>query len=259
MIRSFAVLALVASMPLLAEDLDRTFQFDIHRVGPTFEGHFKGMQDGKPLAVDLQSDFGIQKDNTKVGFGLEYQGPRFGLEFSAEEQDYKGHNFLQKDVQLNGSTFHAGAMVDSRVQLKDYTVNWTIRALKWPQFWIGIDLGARIWDLKMTASAFEPLTTAYIPEVTEKVPLPSPQIGLSTGFDAFDKCVIGRGYYHLLSYKGASYHHVGGDLRFFPVTWLGIRVFTDTEKLDVPNHSIKDDLEVGLNRQGTGFGVVLRF
>jgi len=71
--------------------------------------------------------------------------------------------------------------------------------------------------------------------------------------------VIGRGYYHLLSYKGASYHHVGGDLRFFPVTWLGIRVFTDTEKLDVPNHSIKDDLEVGLNRQGTGFGVVLRF
>ena len=259
MIRSFAVLALVASMPLLAEDLDRTFQFDVHRVGPTFEGHFKGMQDGKPLAVDLQSDFGIQKDTTKVGFGLEYQGPRFGFELSAEEQDYKGHNFLQKDVQLNGSTFHAGAMVDSTVKLKDYTVNWTIRALKWPQFWIGIDLGARIWDLEMTASAFEPLTTAYIPQVTEKVPLPIPQIGLSTGFDAFEKRVVGRGYYHLLSYKGASYHHVGGDLRFFPVKWLGVRVFTDTEKLDVPNHSIKDDLEVGLDRSGTGFGVVIRF
>ena len=150
-------------------------------------------------------------------------------------------------------------MVDSTVKLKDYTVNWTIRALKWPQFWIGIDLGARIWDLDMTASAFEPLTTAYLPPVSQKVPLPIPQLGLSTGFDAFDGRLVGRGFYHLLSYKGASYHHVGADLRYFPIKWLGVRVFTDTEKLDVPNHSLKDDLEVRLDRQGSGFGVVLRW
>jgi len=259
MIRSFAVLALVASMPLLAEDLDRTFQFDIHRVGPTFEGHFKGMQDGKPLAVDLQSDFGIQKDKTKVGFGLEYQGPRFGIEFSAEEQDYKGHNFLQKDVQLNGSTFHAGAMVDSTVKLKDYTVNWTIRALKWPQFWIGIDLGARVWALDMTASAYDPIFQIYQPPVNEKLPLPIPQIGLSTGFHAFDGKLIAKGYFHLLTYKGASYHHLGADVRYFPIQWLGVRLFTDAEHFDVPKGSIKDDLEVKLDRTGTGIGIVARF
>ena len=259
MIRSLLVLGLVACVPLLGSDSDRSFQFDVHRIGPTFEGHFKGVQDGKPLLVDLQGDFGIQKEATKVGLGLEYQGPRFGVEFSAEEQDYQGHRFIQRDIQVNGSTFRAGALVDSTVKVKGYTFNWTIRALKWPQFWIGVDLGARIWDLDMTASALEPLTTAYIPPVSQKVPLPIPQIGLSSGFNAFEQRLVARGYYHLLTYKGASYTHVGADLRFFPVKWLGLRVFTDVEKLEVPNKSIKDDLEVRLDRQGTGFGVVVRF
>ncbi|MBI1752808.1 MAG: hypothetical protein HY014_14570 [Acidobacteria bacterium] len=257
--RTTLVLGLVTCAPLLSGDLDRTFQFDLHRVGPTFEGHFNGVQNGKPLRVDLQNDFGLQKDSTKLGLSLEYQGPRFAVEFSGEEQDYRGHNFIQKDVQLNGSTFHAGALVDSDVKLRNYTFNWTIRAFARPQFWIGIDLGARVWDLRMTASAYEPLTTAYVPPVTEKVPLPIPQIGLSTGFNAFDKRIVAKGYYHLLSAKGATYHHAGADLRYFPVRWLGVRVFTDTEKLDVPNGSVKDDLEIRLDRQGTGFGVVLRF
>lgn len=259
MVRTALALALVASTPLLAQGPDRSFQFDLHRVAPTFEGHFKGMQDAKPLVVDLKDDFGLQKDATKIGFGMEYQGPRFGLELSAEEQDYRGHNFIQKDVQLNGTTFRAGAIVDSTTRLKDYTFNWTIRAFKWSQCWIGVDLGARVWDLEMTASGYEPLTTAYIPPVNVRATLPMPQIGLSTGFDGFDKRVVARGYYHLLSYKGASYHHVGGDLRFFPVKWLGVRVFTDVEKLDVPNGSIKEDLEIRLDRQGTGFGAVIRF
>lgn len=259
MIRTFATLALCSTLPLAADDLSRTFQFDLHRVGPTFEGHFQGVQDGKPLVVDLKNDFGIQKDTTKVGLGMEYQGPRFGLEVSVEEQDYRGHNFIQRDIQINGSTFHAGAVVDSTVKLTDYTFNWTIRAFTLPQFWIGVDLGARVWGLDMTASGYEPLTTAYIPPVTEKVPLPIPQIGLSTGFNAFDRRLIAKGYYHLLSYKGASYHHVGADLRYFPIKWLGVRVFTADESLDVPKGSIKDDLEVRLDRQGTGFGVVVRF
>ena len=259
MFQRMVAIGLVSCVPLLAEDLVRSFQVDVHSVAPTFEGHFQGVQNGNPLVVDLQNDFGIQKSSTKVGFGMEYQGPRFALEVSAEEQDYLGHNYIQRDVQLNGATFHAGAIVDSTVKLKDYTFNWTIRALKWPQFWIGIDLGARVWDLDMTASAYEPLTTAYVPPVTEKVPLPIPQIGLSTGFDAFDRRVVAKGYFHLLTYKGASYHHAGADLRYFPLRWLGVRVFTDSEKFNVPNGSIKDDLELQLNRQGTGFGVVARF
>lgn len=257
--RTLATLGLVSCFSLQAEDLARTFQIDVHRVGPTFEGHFNGVQDSKPLVVDLQNDFGLQKDTSKIGIGLEYQGPRFGVEFSGEEQDYKGHNYIHKDVQINGTTFTAGAMVDSVAKIKDYTFNWTIRALKWPQFWIGIDLGARVWDLEMTASAIDTISGIVIPPVTEKVPLPIPQIGLSTGFNAFDKHLIAKAYYHLLTLKGASYHHVGVDVRYFPLRWLGVRAFSDTEKLDVPKGSIKDDLEIRLDRSGTGFGVVLRF
>lgn len=259
MIRSLLVCCLAASVPLVAQDAKGSFQLDVHRVSPSLEGHVDGIQDGNPLVVDFQNDFGIQKDATKVGLSLEYQGPRFGVELSAEEQDYLGHNYVQRDIKINGSTFHAGALVDSDIKVKNYTFNWTIRAFKWPQFWIGLDLGVRVWDLDMTASAYEPATTVYVPPVVEKLPVPIPQVGLATGFHALDDRIVGRGYYHLLTYKGASYHHAGVDIRYFPVNWLGIRFFSDTETFDAPKGSIKDDLEVRLDRKGTGAGVVLRF
>jgi len=65
--------------------------------------------------------------------------------------------------------------------------------------------------------------------------------------------------YHLLSYKGASYTHAALDLRVFPISWLGVRVFADSESFKVPKGSVKDDLEFKLDRDGMGFGVMVRF
>jgi hypothetical protein len=113
--------------------------------------------------------------------------------------------------------------------------------------------------MDVTASGYEPLTTVYSLPVQEKVPMPLAQFGLSTGFNAFDQRLVGKGYYHLVPYRGASYRHMGADLRFFPIKWLGARVFTEYERLDVPLGSLSNDLEIRLNRQGTGFGLVLRF
>lgn len=259
MIRALVPLALLSSLGLAADDLNRSFQFDVHRIGPSFEGHFNGSQNGSRLDIDLKNDLGIQKDVTKVGFGLEYQGPRFAIELSAEEQDYRGSNYLQRDIQIDGSTLHAGAVVDSTVKVTDYTLNWTIRALTWTSAWIGIDLGARVWGLDVTASGYEPLTTVYSLPVEEKVPMPLAQIGFSTGFNAFDQHLVVKGYYHHVPYRGASYRHVGADLRFFPIKWLGARVFTEYERLDVPMGSLTNDLDIRLDRRGTGFGIVLRF
>jgi hypothetical protein len=49
------------------------------------------------------------------------------------------------------------------------------------------------------------------------------------------------------------------DARYFPLRWLGIRVYLDQESLDIPKGSIQDDLELKLDRSGFGFGVVARF
>ena len=69
----------------------------------------------------------------------------------------------------------------------------------------------------------------------------------------------GRSSFHFLSYKGASYRRWQGDLRYYPLPWLGLRAFLDSEHLDVPKDSLQDDLVLKVDRQGAGFGVVFRF
>jgi hypothetical protein len=65
--------------------------------------------------------------------------------------------------------------------------------------------------------------------------------------------------FHLLGYKGATYRHAGADLRFFPISWLGVRAYFDNEHFRVPKGSIKDDLDILLDRSGTGLGIVFRY
>jgi hypothetical protein len=236
----------------------REWFLDVHRFSPTFEGHLEGIQDGQPVVFDTQKDLGLTKDTTKVGLALEYQGPRFGLEISMDEQDYVGSNFVTRKITVNGQDFNAGAQVDSKMKVTTTNFLWTIRALKWEQAWVGIDLGARVWAMDLQVVGNEPFSGVNA-SANEKFPIPIPQLGLSAGFNAFDRKVIARGYYHLLTFKGASYHHTGIDVRYFPIRWLGVRAFMDSESFDVPKGSINSDLQLVLDRKGTGFGVVLRF
>ena len=253
-------LGLMAALPLCAQDLGRHWYLDVHQVKPTMEGHYEGLQDGKAFRMDLVNDLALQKDKTKLGVGLEYQGPRFGFELSSAEQDYVGVATVQvgKFVQINGQTWNGGARISTFLKSRTSTVNWTIRALKWPRFWMGLDLGARGIGIDLVANGVEPISGVKA-QAIEKDTLPVPQIGPSLRFNAFNGRIEARGFYHFLSYKGSSYHHVGGDVRFFPLSWVGVRAFVDNEEFKVPKGSIRDDLEIGLTRNGSGLGVVLRF
>lgn len=254
-----AALALLLAAPLLAQSSDSSHWYlDVHQMPTTLEGHFSGTQDGQPIMLDLQSDFGLDKDKTHLGGSIEYQGPRFGLEVSTEGEDYKGKSRLNRDVTIDGQTFNVGMDTTSTAKLQTTTVNWTIRFMHPSPVWIGVDLGARIWDLDLSASGYDPMTMVSA-SASVKIPMPIPQIGLSAGFLAMEDRVSGRAYYHLLTYHGAKYHNAGADLRFFPVKHLGLRVFTCTESFDVPNGSIQNDLEIKLDHKGTGFGLVLQF
>jgi len=231
---------------------------DAHRVSPTLEGHYNGSQDGKPVDFDLIKDLALAKDGSGTGFALEYQGPRFGVELSMESQKYAGTNVITRDVTISGQTYSANATLDTNIKLTNYTFNWTIRILKSPGFWLGLDLGARGTSMEVHA-----LGTSYLTGVAQpadfKSGLPMPQLGPSAGFATEDGTFAIRAYYHFLGYKGASYHHAGGDARYFPLKWLGVRAFTSTESWKVPDNSIAKDLEIALDRSGTGFGLIFKF
>ncbi len=256
--RALILTAAVAAAPAICQAEGGVWYLDVHRVSPTLEGHFKGTQDGEPVDFDIVKDLALAKKGSKLGGSLEYQGPRFGLELSVEAQDYAGSNLLSRDVTISGETYHAQAQVVTSVKLVTYTFNWTIRFVRTPGAWLGLDLGVRGASLDLDAAG-----TDYLASQTRtasfKSGLPMPQVGPSAGYTGLDGRLALRGYYHLLAYKGATYHHAGGDVRFFPLKWLGVRAFFANETWKVPDNSLAKDLEIGLDRSGAGFGAVIKF
>jgi hypothetical protein len=250
--------ALTLCAPLALQASPRNFYLDIHRFSPSLEGHLNGLQDDKAISFDFQRDLGLEKDAAQLGAALEYQGPRFGVEFSADGQDYAGRQRLEQVITIDDQDFQAGTDMVSAMTVKNYTFNWTIRVLRPGPAWIGVDLGARVWKVELQADGYDPLT-AITSHAHVEMPLPIPQLGVSAGFQAFDYRLVGKVYYHFLNRSGASYTHIGADLRAFPLKWLGVRAFFDSEAFKVPKGSIEEDLELQLDRKGAGLGLVLKF
>lgn len=236
------------------QDLLRTWTLGAQVYGPTLTGHFNGTIDGQPLKLDLDSDLGLAKDKTTPGFFLDYQGPRFAFQVSSGTAEYRGDRALTQSIQLNGQTFSAAHEVQSHVKLASVDGVWTIKFVKGSDAWVGLDLGAQVWKIDMDATDLTNPATA-----STSVSVPIPQIGLSAGGRGFNGGLEAKAYVHYLGYKQAKYTLVGADLRFFPVRWFGLRAFYEGSSFDVPNGSVKDNLEFKLDRKGAGFGGVFRF
>jgi hypothetical protein len=249
---------LLAALPVLAQGAEGHWYLDVHGFTPSLTGDIQGSSNGNAFNVDLKNDLDLVKDKAKPGYSLEYQGTRFGLELSWDQQNYKGNNTLQNSISINGVNYSAATQVVSTMKTSVSTLNWTIRYCKWPQFWLGLDLGGRATRVQLDATGTAPVTHAQT-SVSYSATLPTPQVGPSLGFTACDGRVVGRAMYHLLQDKGATYGHGGADLRYFPLSWLGLRAFGDVERYRVPRNSIKDDLDLTLDRGGFGLGLVARF
>ena len=237
---------------------ERSFTFGGQVYGPTLTGHFQGIQNGQPIAVDLDSDLGLGKDKTTPGFFFDYQGPRFAFQVSSGSAEYRGDRTLTRPVTIDGTTYPASDRVQSHVKLASVDGTWTIKLVRATDAWLGLDLGVQVWKLDMDANDVPPPPLAPSTASTS-VTAPIPQIGLSGGAKGFEGKVESKAYVHYLGYKGAKYTLLGLDLRVFPVKWLGLRAFYEGGTFDVPKGSIKDDLELKLERKGGGFGVVVRF
>lgn len=260
MARPLPLAAVLLALPLCAQGTERHFIFGVQQLGPTFEASFEGIQDGKPVLFDTKADLKLDKDKTGFGVIAEYQGPRFAVEFMANSQDYKGSSIVNRKITISGQDYSVGAKVDSTLALKSYTFNWTIRVIKGDYAWIGLDLGARVWDedLKATGQVMPGLLTTTANSQFKNA-IPIPQLGGSVGFQVMGGRVVAKGYYHLLTYKSASYKHFGADLRVYPLKWLGLRAFVDNETFDVPKGSVNDDMKFKIDHTGAGFGAVIRF
>ncbi|WP_306590090.1 hypothetical protein [Geothrix sp. 21YS21S-4] len=234
-----------------------TWSLGLQSYGPTLKGHFRGVEDGQPIDVDLDSDLGLGKDKTTPGFFVEYQGPRFAFQISNGSAEYRGDRIVNRMVTLDGVPYIAGTRVQSHVKLATVDGVWTIKFLRGDDSWLGVDLGVQAWTLDLDARSAPLLGPSQ--ESSTRITAPIPQIGLSGGARGFNGAVEAKAYVHYLAYKSAKYNLYGADVRIFPVRWFGLRAFYEAGHFDVPEGSIQDDLEVKLDRKGVGFGAVLRF
>jgi len=249
-----AAFAQLGAPAAAAPDLQRTWTLGGQVYGPILTGRFNGSIDSQPIKLDLDSDLGLGKDKTTPGFFLDYQGPRFAFQVSSGTAEYRGDRALTQSIQINGQTFSATHEVRSHVKLASVDGVWTIKFVKGSDAWVGLDLGIQVWKIDMDATDVTNPATA-----STSVNAPIPQIGLSAGGRGFNGGLEAKAYVHYLAYKQAKYTLLGADLRYFPVRWFGLRAFYEGSSFDVPQGSVKDDLEFKLDRKGGGFGAVFRF
>jgi len=253
-----ASLFLLCALPAFGQGAPGRWFLDLHWFQPSLSGHYQGTSGGNAFDVDLVNDLGLAKGSTSLGFGVEYQGPRFGLTYSRDAQDYRGSEVMTRDIVINGQTFAANTLVNSSVKAVNNTLNWTIRCLRRPGFWLGLDLGVRATEYHVDATGFNALTEVYA-TANYKGTLPMPQVGPALGFNALQDRLLIRGFYHGFAYERASYGHAGADLRYFPVAWLGVMAFVDSERSRVPQGALKGNWDATLDRSGAGLGLVARF
>jgi hypothetical protein len=252
-----ALFAQLGAPPVPAPTLQRSWTLGLQSYGPTLTGHFTGVQDGQPIALDLDTDLGLAKQKTTTGFFVNYQGPRFALQVSSGTAEYRGDRVVTRTVTLNGVNYTAGTRVQSHVKLASLDGVWTIKIIRGDAAWLGLDLGVQAWTLDLDALSVPTVGSPLSASTSIKAPIP--QVGLSAGGWGFDHMVEAKAYVHYLGYKQAKYTLMGADLRVFPVRWFGLRAFYEGSTFDVPKGSIKDDLEFNLERKGVGLGAVLRF
>lgn len=230
-----------------------TITMGVQTFGPTLSGHLQGTLDGLPMQVDLDGDLGIGKDGAKTGFFFDYQGHSFGFQASTSSTEYAGNRTMTRDVTVNGANYPTGSQIQSRVKLASLDGIWTIKLVSQPDAWLGLDLGLQAWTLDLQTAG----NSGGATRISIKAPLP--QVGLSGGSRAYNGAFESKAYIRYMKAKGGAYLMVGTDVRMFVTRWFGLRAFYESSRLSGSKGAIKDDLEIGIDRKGVGFGGVVRF
>lgn len=233
------------------------WNFSLDGMPTTLECQVKGFANGILIDIDTQQDLALGKSKMSPGVSLEYMGPRIGMQFGVRNQKHEGNNIIKRDIiHIGGQPFTIGMPVQSEIKSTTYDINMTIRMLNFEQGWIGMDLGVHVWRLEFQAQS-SALSMSAVKQLLPTVP--APQFGISAGTSLLDDRLQAKAHFHFLGWKGAKYQRIQADVRYFPLDWLGVRVYTDNEHFDLPIGSIWDQLDILADSKGVGFGVVLKF
>jgi hypothetical protein len=238
----------------------------LHAATPSLGGHF--MEAGGEAAAvfktnfDIEKDLGMEADGAAMGLYASYMGPRFGLSLDYMAADFAGARRITERMEFAGYTFDANVDVASAVKTTIVDCNWTIKVWRPGSAWLGVDLGVQYWGLDAEARGAASLQGQQAlreETISESFAAPIPQLGLSGGFSAFGDRLEARARASFVSFSGASYTRFALDGRYWPLDWLGVRAFFDSQSLDAPEGSIVADVEAALDRSVLGFGVAVRF
>lgn len=228
--------------------------------GADFSGNYYHLDGVNLTSYDTSGDLGLAPSAKGLGLGLDYEGRRFRLQLSTWGQAYAGDRQVVQDVTIDGKVYQAGARVQSRISLRSSELDWTIKLFRSQEGYFGLDFGLSSWSIDLTAQgqgsvAGGPVQSAFASASGKQI---IPQAGLSAGY-RFGPVAELRGYYHLLSRRGADYRRAGADLRYFPLPWLGLRLALERERFDLPKGSLDDRTALKIDKNGAGFGVIWRF
>jgi len=232
------------------------------RQTPALLGNYYKQSGSSLDSFDIARDLQLARSGAPLGLFVDVMGARFLLHVGTYNVAYRGHAVIEQAVNLDTTSYHPGALVQSEVSLRDYEVDWTTKVWWSDRAYIGVDLGVNYWVIQATAVGQGYLqsdpTTQVLSTTKASMLFPIPQIGISAGLEAFGG-LTARGYFHIVQMKGASYQRFGVDLRYFPLKHWGLRANYEREGFKAPLGSISNNMALRLDKNGAGFGVLVRY
>jgi len=249
--------ALLIAIPLTAQAPAGNWSFGVYGCVPKLSGNYRD-SGSTPTAFDIKKDFDLKSSQTGMGIHMDYLGSRFGFSLDYGVHDFKGKTFANREFLIGGQTFHSDMDITSSLKNTTFDLNGTIKILRGSSIWLGVDVGIQAWYMDVQAEGVS-IDGELTDRVSENLPLPIPQIGLSLGFIGLQNNLELRGKAHLLAYKDAKYVRFAADARYYALSWLGLRAFMENQSFDLPDGSIIEDTEAKLDNNRFGFGVALRW
>lgn len=227
----------------------------VHRSQPTLSVRAEGSKDGRPSLVDSDSDLGLGRRETPLGFFLEHPGEIHGFHLGYDTYQFEGEQTLPRDIQLDGTSYRAGSGLHSKAKGTVLEGIYTYKFMRQADAWVGFDLGAQYLktDLSATTLGPSPSTQAVHPTLL------LPQLGLSGWSCAADGLLEYRGFYHYLKFRGVTYTRYGLDARAYLYPGFGLRAFFEKSAVSTSAGASLGDLNLRADSKMSGLGLVIRF
>lgn len=202
--------------------------------------------------LDLEDDLGMDKESYPLvdifaGFGDHH------LLFTYFKAEYKGSERLKDEIEFGGSTFPAGADVDSRLEytVMDFAYQWD--AIDFENFLAGTSLGlvGKVKYLDITSAKVEGGGQSEDMDVSGPIPMLGANLHLGILADIIEARfqVTGMGY------GGNSVLEFFGDISYTPFPFIGIHAGYRSFALDVD----VDDLDANFTTAGPYGAITIGF